>query len=139
MLGLRKSHCVLEIDITQLAFNRHENFYPNFKDFASPFYNAHIRRCMTVSKNIEQILMSVKQKPASTLSLEGEAAELGAEGVHLLGADLVLLLPHGPMILFISDEPRSQLAQPEPTKQLTTVSSAYHRTPCASADGKDVP
>ena len=42
-------------------------------------------------------------------NLEEESTELGAEGVHLLGAELVLLLPHGLPLLLILDEPRPQL------------------------------
>jgi len=42
-------------------------------------------------------------------NLEEESSELVAEGVHLLGAELVLLLPHGLPLLLILDEPRPQL------------------------------
>lgn len=63
------------------------------------------------SKTIyNQQLNNPWEKKRSRKYLEEEAAELGAEGVHLLGTKLVLLLPHGLPLLLILDEPRAQLA-----------------------------
>jgi hypothetical protein len=43
-------------------------------------------------------------------NLEEKTAELGAEGIHLLGAELVLLLPHGLPLVLILHKPSPQLA-----------------------------
>jgi hypothetical protein len=47
-----------------------------------------------------------------------ESVELGAEGVPLLGVELVLLLPHGLPPAIILDEPRPQLGHLHRSKAL---------------------
>lgn len=47
-----------------------------------------------------------KKKGGEARHLEEEATEFGTEGVHLLRADLVLLLPQGLPLVLILDEPR---------------------------------
>jgi hypothetical protein len=68
ILGQSSHGSIYEWLNTQTAKNKLQMPSPNFKDFASPFYNAHIKRCMTVSnltghfvkKKTEQTLISLK-------------------------------------------------------------------------------
>lgn len=50
---------------------------------------------------------STKKEKTKHANIDKESAKLKAEGVHLLGAELVLLLPHGLPLAIILEEPRS--------------------------------
>lgn len=48
-----------------------------------------------------------KKEKTKHANIDKDSAKLKAEGVHLLGAELVLLLPHGLPLAIILEEPRS--------------------------------
>jgi hypothetical protein len=75
-----------------------------------------------------------KKKGGKVRHLEEEAAELRAEGVHLLRADFVLLLPQCLPLVLILDEPRPQLAHLDrPKRWLVNLNprttEAYQQAP----------
>jgi type I site-specific restriction endonuclease len=48
-----------------------------------------------------------KKEKTKHANIDKDSAKLKVEGVHLLGAELVLLLSHGLLLAIILEEPRS--------------------------------